>query len=77
MNSNCSGLSDNAIVVVALRAPEVPVIVTMAGAKAGADPLTVSARKLVVAVGLLIHEAVTPAGRTEVTARFTLPVNPA
>lgn len=64
----------NARVVVAVRLPEVPVIVTVA------DPvvavlLAVSVRTLVPVVGFVPNAAVTPLGRPE-AARVTLPVNP-
>jgi hypothetical protein len=64
----------NAKVVVAVRLPEVPVIVTVA------DPvvavlLAVSVTTLVPVVGLVPNAAVTPLGRPD-AARVTLPVNP-
>lgn len=62
------------MVVVADRAPEVPVtvIVDVAGA---AVPLAVRVRALVVAVAFGLKDAVTPVGRLE-AAKPTLPVNP-
>ena len=65
----------SATVVVAVRAPEVPVIVTVVGPPAAAEPLAVSVSVLVPAVGFGLNNAVTPLGRTDV-ARVTLPVNP-
>lgn len=67
-------LTVNASVVVAVRLPEVPVIVTVA------DPvvavlLAVSVSTLVPVVGLVLNAAVTPLGRPD-AARVTLPVNP-
>jgi len=64
----------NARVVVAVRLPEVPVIVTVA------DPvvavlLAVSVSTLVPVVGFVPKAAVTPVGRPD-AARVTLPVNP-
>jgi len=64
----------NASVVVAVKLPEVPVIVTVA------DPvvavlLAVSVRTLVPVVGFVPNAAVTPLGRPD-AARFTLPVKP-
>lgn len=61
-------------VVVAVRAPEVPVMVTVAAAKV-AVLLTVSVSTLVPVVGLVAKAAVTPLGRPD-AARVTLPVNP-
>jgi hypothetical protein len=64
----------NARVVVAVRLPEVPVIVTVA------DPvvavlLAVSVSTLVPVVGFVPNAAVTPLGRPD-AARVTLPENP-
>ena len=61
--------------VVAVRAPEVPVMMTFAVPPA-AVLLAVSVSTLVPLVGLVPHDAVTPLGRPDVTARVTLPVNP-
>lgn len=55
--------------------PEVPVTVTEAVA-ARAELLAVRVRTLVPAVGFVPHDAVTPVGSVDVTARLTLPVNP-
>jgi hypothetical protein len=41
-----------------------------------AELLAASVRTLVPLVGFVPHDAVTPAGSDDVTARFTLPVNP-
>jgi membrane-associated protease RseP (regulator of RpoE activity) len=54
---------------------EVPVMVTVAGPRA-AVLLAVSISTLVPVVGFGVNDAVTPLGRTDVTARFTLPANP-
>jgi hypothetical protein len=64
----------SASVVVAVKLPEVPVIVTVA------DPvvavlLAVSVSTLVPVVGFVPNAAVTPLGRPD-AARVTLPVNP-
>ena len=64
-----------AIVLVAVSAPEVPVMVTLAVPK-GAELLAVNVSALVPVVGLVPQDALTPLGRVEVTARFTLPANP-
>lgn len=61
-------------VVVALRLPEVPVMVTVA-APVVAVLLAVSVKVLVEVVGLVLNDAVTPLGRPE-AASVTLPVNP-
>ena len=52
-----------------------PVIVTVA-VPAVAESLAVSVRTLVPLVGFVPQVAVTPVGKADVTARFTLPVNP-
>lgn len=65
-----------ATVAVAVRLPEVPVIVTIASLLTGAELLAVSVSELEVPVGFGTQEAVTPAGRPDVTAKFTLPLNP-
>lgn len=61
-------------VVLAVRLPEVPVMVIVE-VPAAAEAPTVSVRRLVVVVGLVPNAAVTPVGRPE-AARVTLPVNP-
>ena len=65
------------MLVVALSAPDTPVMVTMALVAGCAESLAVSVSMLLPVVGLVIQDAVTPSGRPDVTARFTLPVNPA
>ena len=70
-----AGLTVSATVVVALRLPEVPVMVTVEVPRE-ATPLAVSVSTLIPVVGFGLNEAVTPLGRPDVTARFTLPVNP-
>lgn len=64
-----------ATLVVAVKFPEVPVIVTFDVPPAAAL-LTVNVSTLVPFVGFVPQAAVTPLGRPDVTARFTLPVNP-
>ena len=67
-------LTVRATVVVAVKAPEVPVIVTVV-VPAVADPLAVSVSTLVVAVLVGLNDAVTPLGRP-LAMKLTLPVNP-
>jgi len=67
-------LTVRAIVVEAVRLPEVPVIVTVA-APVVAVALAVSVSTLVPVVGFVPNAAVTPLGRPE-AAKVTLPVNP-
>jgi hypothetical protein len=62
------------MLVEAVRLPEVPVIVTVAGPVA-AMSLAVSLSTLVPVVGFGTNAAVTPLGRP-VADRFTLPANP-
>jgi len=62
------------MVVDAVRAPEVPVMVTVA-APVAAMLVAVTVRTLVLDAGLVAKAAVTPVGRP-VAARVTLPVNP-
>ena len=64
-----------AMVVVAFRLPEVPVMVRVAGPVV-AELFASSESVLVVAVGFGVNCAVTPLGRPADTARVTLPVNP-
>ena len=64
----------SARVVVAVRLPEVPVIVTVAFPVV-AVLLAVSVSTLDPVVGLVLNAAVTPLGRPD-AARVTLPVNP-
>ncbi len=63
-----------ATVVVAVRLPEVPVMVTVV-VPTLAEPLAVNVSVLVLAVGFGLNPAVTPFGRPD-AARLTLPVNP-
>ena len=63
-------------VVVAVNVPEVPVMVTVVGPPTVAVGLAVSVKTLDVVVLVGLNDAVTPAGRVEVTARLTVPVNP-
>jgi hypothetical protein len=72
----CDGVTVRLIVVVCVRAPEVPVTVTATGPPTVAEPLAVSVKTLVLVVLVGLKDAVTPVGRVEVTARLTLPVKP-
>jgi hypothetical protein len=67
------GTTVSAMAVVAVRVPEVPVIVTVAPPVV-AELLAVSVSTLVEVVGLVANAAVTPLGRPE-AARVTEPVN--
>ena len=69
-----AGFTVRATVVVAVRVPEVPVMVTVA-VPVVAEPLAVRVRTLVPVVVAGLKEAVTPFGRPD-AARLTLPVNP-
>ena len=69
-----AGLTVSESVVVAIRLPDVPVMVTVT-VPVVAEPLAVSVRMLVVLVGLGLNTAVTPLGRPD-AVRVTLPVNP-
>jgi len=60
--------------VVAVRLPEVPVIVTVCSPVL-AELLAISVSVLFPFVGFGARDAVTPLGRPD-TERFTLPVNP-
>jgi hypothetical protein len=62
------------IVVVAVTDPDVPVTVTV-NAPVVAVLLAVNVSTLLVVVGLVPNEAVTPLGKPD-AARVTLPVNP-
>ena len=64
----------SAMVVVADRPPEVPVIVTVA-VPAAAELLAASVNTLLPVVGFVPNSAVTPVGRPE-AAKVTLPLNP-
>jgi len=63
-----------AMVVVAFKAPEVPVMVRMLVPPV-AELLAVIVSTLVPEVGFVPHDAVTPLGNPD-TARLTLPLNP-
>jgi hypothetical protein len=63
-----------AIVVVAFRAPEVPLMVRLV-VPPTAELLAAIVNTLVPEVGFVPHEAVTPLGNPD-TARLTLPLNP-
>ena len=68
-----AALTVSAMVVVAVKAPEVPVMVTVA-APVVAVLLAVSVSALLPVVGLVPNPAVTPLGNPE-AARVTLPAN--
>ena len=63
-----------AMVVVAFRAPDVPVMVRLVVPPA-AELFAASVSTLVPEVGFVPHEAVAPLGNPD-TARLTLPLNP-
>ena len=63
-----------AMAVLAVRLPEVPVIITV-DVPAAAELLAVSVSTLVAVVGSVPNDAVTPVGKPE-AARVTLPLNP-
>ncbi len=67
-------LTVNATVVLAVRVPEVPLIVTV-DVPAVAELLAVSVSTLDAAVGFVPNDAVTPLGKPE-AVRVTLPLNP-
>ena len=67
-------LTASAIVVVALSEPEVPVTVTV-NAPVVSVLLAVRVSTLLLVVGLVPNEAVTPLGKPD-AASVTLPVNP-
>ncbi len=64
----------NATVVLAVRLPEVPLIVTV-DVPTVAELLAVSVSTLDAVVGFVPNNAVTPLGRPD-AARVTLPLNP-
>jgi hypothetical protein len=70
-----AGLTVSANVVLALNAPDVPVIVTVTGPPNVAAPDAVSVNTLEDVAGLVANEAVTPLGRP-VAASVTAPENP-
>jgi hypothetical protein len=61
--------------VVCIKLPEVPVIVTVAGPVV-AELHAVNVTMLALVAGLGLNDAVTPLGKVEVIARFTLPLKP-
>ena len=69
-----SGFTVSASVVLALKAPEMPVTVTVA-VPTDAEALAVSVRVLVLVAGLGLNAAVTPLGKPEAD-RVTLPLKP-
>jgi len=72
---NVGARTDSERVVVAVRVLEVPVMVTVA-VPGVAELVAANVSTLDPVAGFVLHDAVTPLGRVEVTARFTLPVNP-
>src|SRR5215831_3717554 len=68
------GFTVREIVVVLVRLPEVPVIVTVT-VPTVAVPVAERVRRLLVVVGFVPKVAATPLGKAE-TAKFTLPLNP-
>ena len=74
---NAGELMVNAKVAVSLTVPEMPVTVTQAPWGALTDALAVSVSTLLPVVGSVTQDEVTPLGKADVTARLTLPVNPA
>jgi len=69
-----AGLTVSATLVVALRLPEVPLMVTVA-VPVLAVPLAVSVSTLLPVVGFVPKAAVMPLGNPD-AARVTLPLNP-
>ena len=69
-----AGLTVSATLVVALRIPEVPLMVTVE-VPVLAVPLAVSVSTLLPVVGFVPNAAVTPLGNPD-AARVTLPLNP-
>jgi hypothetical protein len=61
--------------VVAVTLPDVPVIASVL-VLGGAELLAVSVSKLLVEVGFVPHEAVTPLGNADARVRLTLPLKP-
>ena len=62
--------------VVCVKAPEVPVTVTVVGPPTVAVPLAVSVKTLEVVELVGLNDAVTPVGNVEVTEKATLPEKP-
>jgi hypothetical protein len=65
------------MVVVWVSVPETPVTVTITRFGTVAVLLAVRVRVLLLVTGSKNQEAVTPFGRADVTAKFTVPVKPA
>jgi hypothetical protein len=63
-------------VVVSVKAPEVPWMVTVVGPPVVAEALAVRVSVLDPVVGFGLNDAVTPVGNVEVTAMVTLPEKP-
>ena len=74
MRANVDALTVTAIVVVEVRLPEVPVIVTVAGPGVAAA-LAVSVNMLLPVAGFGVKDAVTPLGRPD-AAKVTPPLKP-
>jgi hypothetical protein len=70
------GVTVRLIVVVCVKLPEVPVMVTVVGPPTVAVGLAVNVKTLDVVALVGLNDAVTPLGRVEVTAKLTLPVKP-
>jgi hypothetical protein len=70
------GVTVRLTVVVCVKLPEVPVMVTVVGPPTVAVGLAVNVKTLDVVVLVGLNDAVTPLGRVEVTAKLTLPVKP-
>jgi hypothetical protein len=64
------------MVAVCVKPPEVPATVTATGPPVVAVLVAVSVNTLVLVVGFVPNDQVTPLGRVEVTARLTLPEKP-
>lgn len=64
------------IVVVCVKLPDVPVMVSVTGPPATAELLAVNVTMQEVVAGSGSNDALTPVGKVEVTARFTLPAKP-
>ena len=69
------GFTVSAMVVDAVKAPEVPLMVTVTGPPSVAVALAVRVSTLEFVVGLVAKAADTPLGKP-VTARVTAPLNP-
>ena len=75
MRVKLGAYTPKAIVVVADRLPEVPVMVRLY-CPTRALLLAASVNMVFEVVGFVLHIAVTPLGNDDVTARLTLPLNP-